>query len=461
MDISRTLAEHIAGLRFEDLPDTVVDISKKVILDTLGSTLAGTTAPGINTMHTLVKGWGGQPESTLISFGDKVPAPNAVWVNAAAARARDIDEVNEQAVLHSAISVLPPTLAVCEWLGHIDGKALITAVAAGVDLIVRLGLSVDQNPNVSGISSTWQMGVFGACAAAGKLMGFTATQMNNALGIAYCQTAGNQQAIIEGTLMVRIMQGVTAQTGLMAAILTKNGIDGPKEAFQGDFGYFPVFHRNAYDPGIITRELGRHFEISNSSFKPFPCCKATHAAISCGLKIRSEHGFSVDQIDQITAGVNQSTYNLVCHPMESKKRPPTIATAQFSLPYCLAVALIKGDVFLDDFSAKAIQNEDVLLLSEKVRVVVDDKIERRAGRQIGPARVGITTRNQRKWSASVEHVKGHPLNPMTLAEVEEKFVKCAGFAVNTVSPENRTAVCRIIRELESCSDVSTIVTLLS
>ena len=239
-------------------------------------------------------------------------------------------------MLHSAISVLPPALAVAEWIGNIDGKALIAAMAAGVDLIVRLGRSVNKNPNVSGISSTWQMGVFGAAAAAGRLMGLNLEQMHNAFGIAYSQTAGNQQAIIEGTLMIRIMQGVTARTGLMAAILAKNGVDGPKAALEGQFGYFPVFHRNEYDPTVITRGLGRVFEITQSSLKPYPCCKATHAAISGALKIRSEYDISPEQIDTLRVKVNQSTFNLVCNPLESKRRPSTLAEAQFSLPYCVA-----------------------------------------------------------------------------------------------------------------------------
>jgi 2-methylcitrate dehydratase PrpD len=333
-------------------------------------------------------------------------------------------------------------------------------LVAGVDIIVRLGLSVNQNPNVSGISSTWQMGVFGACAAAGRLMGLNAEQMRNALGIAYCQTSGNQQAIIEGTLMVRVMQGVTARTGLMAAILAKQGIDGPKEAFQGKFGYFPVFHQDRYNPAVITRDLGKTFEIANSSLKPFPCCKAIHPAISCVKKIQSEHGVSPEEIEQIIVGINQSTYNLVCHPIESKRRPSTITESQFSLPYCLGVAIRKGDVFLDDFSPEAIQNEEVLNSAEKVSVFVDEAIERRAGRHIGPAKVEITTKSHETLKADAEFVKGHPLNPMTMDEVEEKFKKCAGFAAGSIPPENLSEVCRIIGGLETCPDVSQIVELL-
>ncbi len=460
MDITRMLVDHALALSYESLPKAVIEASQKVILDTLGSTLAGTTAAGINTLRSLAVEWGGRGESTLLAFGDKVPAPTAVWVNAAAARARDIDEVHEKAVLHSAISVLPPALAVAEWIGNIDGKDLIAAVAVGVDLIVRLGLSVHRNPNVSGISSTWQMGVFGACAAAGRLMGLNSEQMHSAFGIAYSQTTGNQQAIIEGTLMIRTMQGVTARSGLMASILAKRGIDGPKEALQGKFGYFPVFHRNEYDPTAITRDLGRVFEVTHSSLKPYPCCKATHAAVSSALEIRSTHGISPEQIDIIRVGVNQSTFNLVCDPLESKKRPSTIAEAQFSLPYCVAVAMEKGDVFLDDFSPEAIQRKDVLAISDRVHVELDEAIERRAGRHIGPATLDVVTRDGRRYTAQVEFVKGHPQNPMTPADVEEKFTKCAAFAAKPIPAENLSEVKRMVGDLENCPDVSRIVALL-
>ena len=457
MDIAREIADYAAGLSYNDLPKEVVEAAKRLVLDTLGSALAGTTAPGIETLRALVTEWGGRPECTLFAFGDRVPAPSAVWVNAAAARARDIDEVHEKAVLHSAISVLPPAMAVAEWLGNIDGKTFVTAMVLGVDVIVRLGLSVHQNPNVSGISSTWQMGVFGACAAAARLMGLNSTQMNNALGIAYSQTAGNQQTIIEGTLMIRIMQGFTARNGLMAAILAKRGIDGPKEIFQGKFGYFPVFHRNEYDPAVINRNLGSTFEIIHSSLKPYPCCKATHAAISCARKLRSEYGILPEQIDQILVKINQSTFNLVCNPPESKKRPSTIAEAQFSLPYCFAVALHGGDVFLDDFTPEAIQRDFVLAVSDKVHVRVDEDIEHRSGRHIGPASVEVTTNDGRQTTVEVECVKGHPENPMTMAEVEEKFTKCCAYAAKPLSSEKVSEVKRMVSKLEVCPDVSRLV----
>jgi len=460
MEIAHELTEYLTDLSFEGLPEQVVNSTKKVILDTVASAIAGSSASGIETLAGLVREWGGRPESSIIILGDKVPAPNAVLMNATMARARDIDEVHEKAVLHSAITVVPTCLAVAERVGEVNGKDFIVAVTGGVDIIVRLGLSLEGSPNVTGISSTWQMGTFGAAAAAGKLLRLTPEQMANALGIAYSQTAGNQQCIIDGTLMVRVQQGFTAQSGLLSAILAKRGIDGPKGVFQGKFGYFPVYHGNRYDASRITKDLGKVFEITNSSLKPYPCCKAIHSAISCILKITKENRIDPEQVNRIQIRVNQAAYNLTCHPVESKRRPSSIPEAQFSIPYATAVAFLRGDVFLNDFTAEAITNEDVLSLAEKVTPIVDKGIEDQYGRQIGPAAVDVITKDQKTYTESVEFVKGHPKNPMTMEEVEEKFRKCAAFSAKPLPETNLTGVIKMIKEMERSPDVSKLMELL-
>lgn len=460
MEIANELAEYASELRFERLPGPVLDATKKVILDTLASALAGSGASGIAILTGLVKEWGGRPESSIFVFGDKVPAPNAVFLNATMARARDINEVHDKAVLHSAVSVIPACLAVAESVGNISGKDFMIAVNAGYDTIVKLGLSLENSPNVTGISSTWQMGTFGAAMAAGKLFQLNLEQMVNALGIAYSQTAGNQQAIIDSTLMVRVQQGFTAKNGFLAAVLAQRGITGPKEVFQGKFGYFPVYHGNRYDPSMITKDLGTVFEITNSSLKPYPCCKATHSAISCIQKLTKEHGLDATEVEHVKVRVNQAAYNLTGHPVESKRRPSSVPEAQFSIPYTVAVVLLRGDVFLGDFTAEAIKNEEILSLAERVTPVMDEEIEDKYGRIIGPAVVEVTTKNQKTYTGFVEFVKGHPNNPMNLEEVEEKFRKCAAFSPKPLSERNLTELIAVIRKLEESRDVSQIMELL-
>jgi 2-methylcitrate dehydratase PrpD len=456
MDIADRLAEYVHDLHYRDLPVRVVEAAKKVVLDTLASMIAGTSAPGIDILVSLGRQWGGSLESTAIGFGEKLPAPQAVMINGAAGRARDIDEVHDGAVLHSAVSVVPVCLGVAEWAGAKSGEDFLTAVVAGVEVIVRLGLSLHQSPNVTGISSTWQMGTFGACAAAGKLLGLNKEQMRNALGIAYTQTAGNQQAIIEGTMMVRVQQGLTAKSGLLSAIFAQRGMDGPRAPFQGKFGYFPVYHRNEYDPAKITSGLGKSFEIENCSLKPYPCCKAIHSSISSMLKIKARTGITVDELEQVKARVNQAAYNLTCHPVESKRKPSSIPDAQFSLPYTLAVAIRRGDVFIQDYDEKAIRNKLFLDIAQKVEPVVDAEIEKRAGRRIGPAILEVRTKDGRIFTEGTDSVKGDPQNPMTFEEVEEKFRKCKAFSARELSDEKLSKAVHLVKNLEKAPDVSVV-----
>lgn len=460
MEIVTRLTDYINELTFESLPEEATNSTKKVILDTLASMVAGSSASGIDTLTELVREWGGCPQSSIVVFGDKVPAPHAVLVNAAMARARDIDEVHEKAVLHSAVSVVPACLAVSEFMGNVSGKEFLVAVAGGVDIIARLGLSLEKSPNLTGMSSTWQMGIFGAAAAAGRLLQLSPEQMADTFGIAYSQTAGNQQCIIDGTLMVRVQQGITAQGGLLSAILAKRGITGPREVFQGKFGYFPVFHANRYDASRIHEGLGRVFEIVNSSLKPYPCCKAIHPAIACILKMTAEKKIAARDVDSIKVRLNQAAYNLTCHPLESKRRPSSIPEAQFSLPYAVAVAMVRGDVSLNDFTAKAMADEEVLALAEKVTPIVDETIEQRSGREIGPAAMEVITKDQGTYGESVEFVKGHPGNPMSMDEVEEKFRKCSAFSARPLPERGLSEVIKAIREMEAVQDVSLITRLL-
>ena len=457
VEITQQLAEYAAGLRLESLPASLLEATKVAVLDTLGSAMAGTSAEGIQALRDLVREWRGAPQSSLWGFDGKVPAHHAALVNGAASRARDIDEVHEAAVMHSMATVLPVCLAVAEWKGGVPGRELIPAIVAGVDIMTRMGISLDNSPNVSGISSTWQLGTFGAAAAAGRLLGLDETGIVSALGSAACMAAGNQQPIIEGTMLVRVMQGITAQNGMTAAILASRNLNGPSLALEGRFGYFAANHQGKYDPAVITGELGERFEIANLSIKPFPCCKVIHSAVAGALEIKEKNNLRAEEIEGITVLVNQAAHNLVCRPLATKRRPSSIPGAQFSLPYCVAVALAKGDLFFDDFTPEALGDREVLDLAQKLEVVVDPEVERMCARNIGFSVVRVSTAGRGQFEARVERVKGSPQNPMNLDEVEKKFRKCAAFAEEMVSENALARVIEMVRHLERSPDVSALV----
>ncbi|GAI87887.1 unnamed protein product [marine sediment metagenome] len=177
MDLAYDLAGNVARVRFDDLPEGAVETTKKFILDTLATTIAGSSAPGCKAVVNLVKDWGGKEESTILIYGGQVVSENAALANSMMAHALDFDETHDEAVIHSYVSVLPAALAMAERNGGVSGKDLITAVAVGVDLMCRLSLASVGHDWVR--SST--MAYFGPTAAAGKILGLKGIKVHHTM----------------------------------------------------------------------------------------------------------------------------------------------------------------------------------------------------------------------------------------------------------------------------------------
>ena len=455
LDAAEKIAEHVAGTKYTDLPNTAVSAAKKVITDLLGVMVAGSLSPESLQTLGLVKSWGGHGESRVLVHGDRVPAPDAGLVNGVMGRARDFDDVHDAAVLHPSVSVVPAALAAAE-LGGATGRGFITAVVLGVDLTCRLGMAPETGPNVSGMSTTWQCGVFGSAAAASKILGLDADETLNALGIAYSQASGNQQSIVEGSTIVRVQQGLTTKAGITSALLAMRGVTGPRAALEGRFGYYPVYHRGEYDRGAIVDGLGERYEIVNTSIKPYPCCKWTHQAIEAALGIVDE-GVNPEDVEAVEVRLNRQAYNLVCDPMERKRRPLSIVDAQFSIPFTVAAAIVSGRVSLDTFTEEAIRDPETLEMAHRVNATVDPEIEARYGREIAPEVVEVTTSDGETHVRLVEHVKGGPGAPMSLDEVRDKFRGCMTYSAKPVPLGNVEGFFEAVAGLEGLRDVSKLI----
>ena len=171
---------------------------------------------------------------------------------------------------------------------------------------------------------------------------------------------------------------------------------------------------------------------------------------------RSE-GFTHKDVDKVIVGVNQGAYNTTCDPLGKKRRPSSIKEALFSLPYTVAVGLVKGDLFLDDFTEEAIHDKEVLFISDKVTAVVDERIENRYGRILGPAVIQIILKDGRQFTTQVDFVKGHPKNPMSMQEVKNKFLKCIPFSARFFDEERVESLFNVILDLERLDDISEII----
>ena len=455
MDLIETVVDTVRMIEYEDLGDQTVDMVKKVVVDAMGAAVAGSCAEGIGRLVDLVRNWGGKGEATLLVYGDRVPAFHAALVNCAMARAWDIDDVHEAGGGHLSASLVPTALILAEYVGRrISGKELILAVAIGTDLACRLRRALK-------VQFGWTIETFvpfGVVAVASRFLRFDRDRSLAAMGLAYTQCSCNSQGVVDGALSVRLQQGIGAKAGVLATQFAEIGFTGPKNVLQGVCGLYPLYGHNQYDPTIITNGLGKSFEIVNTSIKPYPCCKFTHIPILATLEFTREHGIAPGDIRKVVVHTTQPGYDR-CASNPTKRRPRNVVDAQFSIPFTVALAAVKGRVTLHDFTEQNYMDEQILGLAEKVETVVDPELNR-LPLLVTPNIVELETKDGRHFVKRIDFVKGSPQDPMSLSDCVEKFKTCVSFPVKPIDKGKIVEFIQMARELENVEDVGSMVQLL-
>ena len=458
MDAIFDFVKNFTRTRYEDIPSPAVEAAKKEVLDSLAASLGGSSQAGVGELVDMVREWGGNEQSTVIAYGIKCPAPNAAQVNATMIHALDYDDGHPVAQVHIGCVAVPTCFAVAERMGGISGREFIGTLALGADFLARLGMS--SRPGSSPVKYGWHptalYGYLGAAAMAGRIMGLDHERMVNAIGIAYHQCAGNSQCVNDGALTKRMGPGLAAKGGITAAFMAERGITGAKNILEGEYGMFRQYHGGDYDARILTADLGRRFEGVNIGDKPYPCCGFSHPFIDAVLLLKSKHAIKADQVRSITAYGGDSAYE-ICVPPEVKGNPRSTVDAQFSVPWAIATALVKGRVNVEDFTEEAIRKEDVLRISRKVTSVLDPKLSRHG---VGPGRVKITMQDGTEYTEEVEHCLGSIEKPMTFEDCAAKFRECAAGSIKPLADDTVAMVIELIGRLESLDDATEIIRLL-
>jgi 2-methylcitrate dehydratase PrpD len=386
-DFAAVLARFASELSLDQLPGPVIGAAKANVFDTLACAAAGSSAQAVAEVRGLAVEWGGAPQSSVLVFGDKLPAHHAAWVNGTMAHARDYDDTHDAAVLHAGVSVVPAALAAAELAGGVGGADFIAAVAAGLETICRLGVATRIGIVESGFMYTPLFGHFAATVAAARVLRLDESQIVNALGIAYSQVAGNHQVTRDAALTKRMQPGFAAMSALLSVQLAQRGIRGTQATFEGPDGFLRVYLRDRCDRDALREGLGHRYEFMQLSYKPYPCCRFNHNAIGAALALRESADMPADRVRRVRVGLNRQAYEAVCTPVDVRKAPRTIVQAQFSIPYTVAAALVDGRVGLGHFSDASLLREDILSMARKVEPFVDDDIEREFGRNVSPAAV--------------------------------------------------------------------------
>lgn len=456
LEAAEIMARYAAGLRFEDIPSEVRESTKASILDTLGVALAGSTlgqADGYPTLIELIRDGGGKRESTILGFGDRVPAWMAAFANAALARVLHYDDIHDEAVTHPSCIMVPATLAVAERVGNVGGKELLTAVTLGNDITSRMGLSICQRRH--GWKPDWFQttvhGVFGATAACAKILQLDTSRMQNALGIALNESSGT----LEG---VGMSSGFAAKGAVISALMAEKGIKGAKNSLEGKAGLYSAYYGSDYNRDVLVSDLGRRFESAGISFKPWPGLRYFHPYIDATLQLVNEHSIAAETIGKIkvfVAGFVQ-TY---CEPLEVRRCPATLDEANKSLPYLVAVAAAKKRVTLKDISVEGINDHANLRVAQRVVPEFDSRFG--ASNEIGPAKVEIELIDGQSYSKQLSVAYGHPRNPMSKLDVIGKFRDCASHSIKPLPSDSIERAVDMLSRLEGIVDVGQIVRLLA
>lgn len=447
---TRLLAKFVCQINYNDLPQEVIAHSKTCVLDALGSAFLGSTLPWGEIMIGYVESIAGKPESMVIGSTIRADAGNAALANGTMAHGFETDDVLICALHHPGVVVVPASLAMAEREDS-TGKAFIEAVVVGYEVMNRVGKAVGTESHIMrGFFPTSTNGPFGAAAAAGKILHLTEDQMTDALGIAGSQSGGLFEGIKEGVMTKRFGAGRAAQSGVMAAELAKLGFTGSGMVLEGKWGYLRAFSDKA-DPVRLTEKLGENYNIMETTFKPYPCCKALHSAIDGMLDLNGQYHFDPEAVTEVVIGGYEKLVK-----MHDIYEPATAMAAQFSIPYVISVALLKGHPGVEVFEEKSIQDRRVLEFARKVKLVVDPDVTPYFPAN-EPSKVTVNLRNGKGYSKTVICSKGTPDNPMSDKELEAKYTR---FASRVIPDKQVAKTIELIRNLDRLPSVRELSSLL-
>lgn len=414
--ISRQIAEFAVNLKYEDLPSDVVNEVKRYLYDSVGCAYGGYHTKDVNILRDIYKEMSGKEEATLIGFGDKLPAVNASLVNSLMIRALDFNDIYWKEDPSHPSDLIPAALSIGEMVGA-SMKEVITAIVLAYEFEQRLCEFA-----VPGVRERkWHHATltqFVSPIVAGKMLGLTVDQMVNAIGINGCHnhtigcpTAGKL------TMMKNTVDPMAVQSGVLAALMAKKGYTGTEAVFEGKEGLMDVFGPK-WDNDKLLCDFGKHFKILDCSMKAFPTEALTHTHITCTLKVVTKNNISYDQIDSVTITTIARACDILFDP--HKYRPESRETADHSLPYCIAAALVDHKITTNSFSEDKLKDPRIWEVIDKIKGEASVEFENMFPAK-QPSKVVVRTKDGREFTEYLEYPKGDPREPMTLEDLENKF----------------------------------------
>ncbi|VVE06603.1 2-methylcitrate dehydratase [Pandoraea aquatica] len=439
--VTRTLARYIVNARYEDLPANVRKEGTRTLLNWIGVAVGGSHHETVDRAVAALTPFSGPAQAHLLGRKERFDIMNAAFLNGVASHIFDYDDTHLKTIIHPAGPVTSALLALSEY-HPISGREFLNALVLGVETECRIGNAVYPNHYDVGWHITGTAGVFGAAAAAGKVLGLTEQQMVWALGLAASQPVGLRESF--GSMNKSFNPGRAASNGLFAALLAAKDYTSSDGMIEAKRGWANAISTKQ-DYREITEGLGQRYEAALNTYKPFACGIVIHPAIDAAIQLRNEYKLTADQIASIDLKVNPLVIELT-----GKKTPRIGLEGKFSVYHSVAVAIIEGAAGERQYSDRAVQDPAVIALRDRVTATVVPSVK--------PEQVDmtITLKDGRKLHKFIEHAIGSLEVPMTDKQLETKFLDLVSGILPDAQVRRLIDACWQVETLKNAGDIATL-----
>ncbi len=449
--LTKYVAEFIVNTKYEDIPEEVIALGKKTMLDAFGLAVAGSASiPGGNIRKYIASLGCSSGGASIIGTNIKAPHRFAALANGISIHADDYDDTGSG--MHVAAPVLPAAFALCE-TGRRSGKELMLAFHVGVEIENKIAEAISSRHNEEGFHTTGTCGSFGGAAAAAKLHGMNAEQTAITLGIAASEASGVR--VNFGTMTKPFHAGHSAENGIVAADLVRVGWTAADNVLEAPLGFFQAAG-GTFNPQLIEKRLGNPwmFVSPGDLIKRFPCGTIQQAYMDETLRLMKENNVTAAGVEKVDIAGNRSNVSTLFY-----HRPTTGLEAKFSMEYAVSILLLQGKAGLGDFTTAVVQRPDVQAMLQRTNFRVDPEYNKTEGKGenlqtvlVEDGAITIHMKDGRTITGRTQPAKGSPKNPMTYEEIAEKFRSNAEFA--KWPAEKAEYVIEQVKSLENLSDVS-------
>ncbi|MBI2919329.1 MAG: MmgE/PrpD family protein [Chloroflexi bacterium] len=453
MGTTEKIAQFVAQTTFEDIPRQAVELAKRTALDTLAAALAGTAEPGSLAITRYVKNLGGPPQASIVSGGFRAAVADAALANGCIAHALDYDDCGMK-MGHPSVMVLPALLSLGDQLGA-SGREVLTAYIVGLEVEGKVALHADFKLMERSLNNQSWYGTLGSAAACARLLRLDANQTRHALGLAANFACGVSAS--HGTMIAPMSAGNACRNGVVAALMARENITANPDIIETKSGFlYTLVGPGNYHTDHLADGLGNPFYIVSPGIgiKKYPSCYHTHRALDAMFQLMAEHDLGDKDIAEVDVGTSERALRVLAY-----SEPGTPYQAKFSMPHCIAAAMVDRKVSLGTFTPEKLSDARIVEARKKVHLSFPNVPIWPGLADVGPDTVfvgnpvSVRTRDGRTFSARVDILRGDPEKPLSDTDLLAKYRDCGQHLLDPADIQRSSELVLALDQVEDIRQV--------